>query len=372
MPKSLIKFFGFLVGRKDLHNSLQKRTSDKFIVRSCGISEFVIQALFIFSGTKLLSRNLAAKIGWFIYGLESRRFIKDADILFLRSGAGRAGIIKKARKKGIKIITDHSIAHPNEIFRQLDKSTNGSDFQNWKEKKDFWQYVLKDCSDSDKLVVNSEYVRETFINEGFDGEKTLVVPLGIRSQFWDIKKDYSIKGGTIKLLFTGQYGFRKGAPVIEEALQLLRSSKVDCAVEVFGALEPGYPVKDLRGIIHHGFVDQTELFNGFRKSDIYIFPSYCEGSAQSLKEAMAAGLPVIATKQSGAPIIHGVNGLLIEAGSAAALAEAVMILLNDEVIRREIGRAAFKTIQVGHTWDNYSRQIYDIFEKEKNKKCVKP
>ena len=56
-----------------------------------------------------------------IYGNMSCRYLKDAKIFHVRSGSGRGGAIEKAHKKGMKVIVDHSIAHPLFMEKQLKK-----------------------------------------------------------------------------------------------------------------------------------------------------------------------------------------------------------------------------------------------------------
>ena len=62
------------------------------------------------------------------------------------------------------------------------------------------------------------------------------------------------------------------------------------------------------------------------KADVYVFPSLAEGCASSGMEAMAAGLPVITTRESGLPIRHGENGWLIASKSEQAISDAIICL----------------------------------------------
>jgi glycosyltransferase involved in cell wall biosynthesis len=80
--------------------------------------------------------------------------------------------------------------------------------------------------------------------------------------------------------------------------------------------------------------------------DLFVLPSFNEGMGRALIEAMAAGLPVIATKVGGIPALieHGVNGLLVPSGDAQALADALRSILEHPDMARRLGEAARQSI----------------------------
>ena len=84
--------------------------------------------------------------------------------------------------------------------------------------------------------------------------------------------------------------------------------------------------------------------------DCFVFPSLNEGMGRALIEAMAAGLPVVASRVGGIPAIvrHEENGLLVEAGDGRALSEALRRILGDPQLADRLGRNASRTI--GHAF----------------------
>ena len=145
-----------------------------------------------------------------LFGFLSKKYINDVDVLHVRSGSGFSAI-KKARNKGVKVIVDHSIAHPGYMDRQLkgEFEKQGLKFGLGMDST-FWRAVIEDCKYADILLVNSQFVRKTFVEFGYDEKKIAVVTQGVRDDFFSLKKDYS-KGDKIKILFTGSFGFRKAA-----------------------------------------------------------------------------------------------------------------------------------------------------------------
>lgn len=97
--------------------------------------------------------------------------------------------------------------------------------------------------------------------------------------------------------------------------------------------------KDLPGVIFAGRVDNVGDY--LAAFDVFAFPSLHEGLGSTLLDAMQCGLPIVATKAGGIPelVMHGENGLLVEAGDVDGLAAALERLIVDADLRRRLGKA---------------------------------
>jgi glycosyltransferase involved in cell wall biosynthesis len=87
---------------------------------------------------------------------------------------------------------------------------------------------------------------------------------------------------------------------------------------------------------------RTDIPELVAAADVFALSSDWEGNPLSVMEAMAAGRPVVATAVGGVPelVVHGKTGLLVPAGDAVALAEAMRKIGHDEALRKEMGRAS--------------------------------
>jgi glycosyltransferase involved in cell wall biosynthesis len=264
----------------------------------------------------------------------------------------------------MQVVVDHSIAHPVFMDRQLrdEYKKNCTPFDLGMDSK-FWQGVLKDCDKADILQVNSNFVKDTFVEQGYDVKKIRVIYQGVRKDFFSLKQNYEATD-KIKILFTGSFGFRKGGEYILKAMQELEKQNFACEMIVVGSyigaesLIANNKASNVRFV---GHVLQDELKNYLLNSDVYLFPSLSEGCASSGMEAMAAGLPVIATVESGLPIENGKNGIIIPSKDVNAIVDAIIKLKDDKELREKLGAAAANTISANYTWEQYAHKVIDLY-----------
>ncbi len=153
---------------------------------------------------------------------------------------------------------------------------------------------------------------------------------------------------TIKVLFMGRLGQRKGTYDIVEAAKNLKCNKIE--ITLFGDGE----IDEIQALINKnnlndklkvgGWISGEDVDNAYQDADIYILPSYNEGLPMSVLEAMSYGLPVITTPAGGTPeaVENGLNGYLIEPGDYRALAEKIDILANDKELREKMGKNGYE------------------------------
>lgn len=112
-----------------------------------------------------------------------------------------------------------------------------------------------------------------------------------------------------------------------------------------------------------GWIDAAARDALLAQADVLVLPSYYEGMPMSVLEAMAAGLPVIASDVGGIPevIDQDINGLLIEPGDVPALIAALQRLLSDAALREKMGLAAQSKIARCYTSKQALKQIEGIY-----------
>ena len=190
---------------------------------------------------------------------------------------------------------------------------------------------------ADYIVCPSDFVRQHVIACGGPGERCIVVPYGVNPAFTIDRK--ARPPGPLRVLTVGEVGIRKGSPYVAEAARLVGGA---ATFRMAGRLSISESVRqeisqwvDLRGI-----VPRTQIAEEFRWADVFLLPSLCEGSATAVYEALAAGLPVITTENTGTVVRDGIDGFIVPICDAEAIALAVERLAADDGLRRSMSAHA--------------------------------
>jgi glycosyltransferase involved in cell wall biosynthesis len=315
--------------------------------------------------TRVIPLDLAYGMEFRLAAWGSRKYLKDADVLLVRSGAGQSGAIRRARQNGMAIVTDHSIAHPAFMHAVLREEFARFGLPaGYDSRADLWKLVLRDCADADLLLVNSDFVKKTFVEQGYPGDKVRVAYLGVRAEFFNLKRDYRIDG-PVRILFTGNFDIRKGVRLLLEAIRQCRRFGLDARLQLMGnlgngasCLEPG----DDSFFTHTPFAPREQVAAAFAGADLFVFPTFAEGSSRSGMEAAAAGLPIITTENCGLPLEHGKSAIYVPVNDSATLAEAISHVSSNESLRASMGRTAMRTVTENYTWMHYGRQLADYLK----------
>lgn len=157
---------------------------------------------------------------------------------------------------------------------------------------------------------------------------------------------------SVQFLFLGRIDDRKGAFELLDAYRALPGSSRAAARLVFAG---DGQVEALRrraaeigpDVVVHSWVDRDECDRLLAASDVLVLPSHHEGVPMAILEAMAYGLPVIATPVGGIPDVvrHGREGLLVEAGNRAMLTAALARMAAEPALRMSLGRSARATAE---------------------------
>lgn len=181
----------------------------------------------------------------------------------------------------------------------------------------------------------------------------------------------------INLLYTGTFSAAKGLFELVDALKILSDAGYQLKMNFVGWEEgEDKPVQKalLEKATHLGIFDLVkfhgkkkigpELNEMYRMADIYIIPSHHEGFPRTIWEAMANGLPVIATEVGGIPhyLTDHENALLIDPKSIDQIVDAVQLLISNEKLRIRLIDFAYKLVE-DNTLDVQTKKLIEILNK---------
>lgn len=201
------------------------------------------------------------------------------------------------------------------------------------------------------------------------------VPNGTEERFF-ITREFREPAG--KLLFVGTWLDRKGVYYLAEGFAMAARKDPGLRLTVAGCAASGSEVKrmfaaEVRARVEViPFVKREEIVELYAAHDIFVFPSLVEGMPLTLLEAMATGMPVIATNSSGMPDVveDGVNGVLISPADAGALARNIERLHESRELRERFGLAGQETMR-RYTWRHVAAKIERVFEMAVEKQAGK-
>ena len=231
--------------------------------------------------------------------------------------------------------------------------------------------VLKRC---DGLIAISEHTRKDAIDIlNIPAERISVIYPGVADSYFDatlpdaarVRAKYLLEKPY--LLFVGCIEPRKNIPSLVSAyLQMPEPVRRDVDLIVAGPF--GWASEDVRGMLQSsgagvrylGYVAEHDLPGLFRGAAALVYPSYYEGFGLPAAQAMAAGIPVIASAGSSLTEVVGDAGYLVDPASVDELREAMLRLITSAEAGPELGRRG-KIRASKFRWRDCGRKSFDFF-----------
>ena len=190
---------------------------------------------------------------------------------------------------------------------------------------------------ADTIIVPSKFVEDSLEQVGISAGRCVIVPYGVSDKFSQI--EHHNHEGPLRVLSVGGMQLRKGSQYTCEAAKILGSNFVfrfvgECLVPDLARRDFGASVRIV------GHVPRSEVSAHFEWADVFLLPSLCEGMATVLIEALAAGLPVITTANSGLEVRDGVDGFVVPIRNSNAIAERLGQLASDPCLLAQMSQNA--------------------------------
>ena len=224
---------------------------------------------------------------------------------------------------------------------------------------------------ADGVVCVSDFGRSQLMAavESAQWPKIAVVHCGVDIEAFPVKGAASRAGRPLRILNVGRLVSVKGQALLLEAAALLAQRGLDYCLTIVGDGPLGNALRErtrelgIEGSVEFtGSVGQDDIATLYRDADLFCLPSLREGVPVVLMEAMASGVPVIASRIMGIPelVEDGVTGLLVPPGRADALADAIMRLAGDRELCDRLARAARGRISSDYELHGCARQMASL------------
>lgn len=194
---------------------------------------------------------------------------------------------------------------------------------------------------ADGIIAPSEFVVQSLKARGVSESKIDIVPYPADLDAF-VPKVRAARRGPLRVLFLGNLNLRKGAPYLLEAAVRLGPSALEVRVvgeiEIVGERLCHY--EEAGGVRLIGRVPRARVAEQLDWADLLCMPSLCEGQSLATNEALASGLPVVCTPNTGSRVRDGVDGTIVPPRDINALAIAIERYVQDrEFLRWQSGQA---------------------------------
>jgi glycosyltransferase involved in cell wall biosynthesis len=363
-----------------LQKSLQELSVDAYVFTSGSRVPGYLHTMRTGSGKRFFYAVSAVYVNWF------RKM--DFDVINVHQESGLSVIpLLVASRCRAKIVTTLHTSYLSES-RSLSRLTGFRPEQAAPTLDEYFvKYLLTpikvfgtslDCALSDKIVAVCAKTREECkLDYGIPEEKMTVIYNGVNLIEFNpqitrskIRSEYSLDDKPV-ILSVGCGTIRKGIPYLLRSVRDVKAQIPDVRLIVTGPTSYKQQMlsitRDLgiqENVIFSGKVPREELPFYYSACDIVAVPSLQEGFPIVVLEAMASGKPVVASRVGGIPeaIEPGKTGILVDAGNSNQLGRALITLLNDQDLRRRMGREARLVAETRFDWERIAQRYIDEFD----------
>lgn len=364
------RFHGFNLAQELYHrNALHKliTTYPKFVAKQFDIPR---DKIISFLDLEVLARSYRRikndywRVGnWFNNKFDKRvaRKITQADLFVGWSGSS-FNSIRKAKSFNMTAILERGSSHilfQKEILEE-ESALFGSSME--VVHPGVIETELKEYDEADYIFIPSQYAKNTYIKHGITDKKLIQIPYGVNlEEFYPVQKEDS----TFRFIHCGAITLRKGVQYLLQAFAELNLQ--DAELWMVGPLDPkiGHIVEQYSSdnIIYHGSKHQAELKWFYSQCNTFCLASIEEGLAMVQAQAMACGLPIITSENTGGSdlIIEGEHGFTVPIRDVQELKSKMQYMYDHQEQAKIMGNKAKDRVQKLFTWNNYGSNIFNAY-----------
>jgi glycosyltransferase involved in cell wall biosynthesis len=244
----------------------------------------------------------------------------------------------------------------------------------------WWKGIYRKIyQDPDYIQAISNFLIDRAKRYGYQGENIELVPNGVDIQNFTKKlseeeiktkkEELGIKEGDKIIISLSRLAMKNAMNDLIDSLQYLPENYklIICGT---GPLENKLKLQVMVSKLENrvkfiGLVDYKELYKYLNIADVFCRPSLSEGLGNVFLEAMAAQVPVVATKVGGIPdfLEDQETGLFCEVKNHQSIAEKIRLLIEDNELRNRVVQNGYQMVIESYSWKSISKKMNNIFNK---------
>jgi len=272
-----------------------------------------------------------------------------------------------AARNGARRILSYPIAHHRHhlALRNEEAERVPAFASTWPELKhftlDYMAELDAEIFAADSIAVGSTYCAKTFIASAVDTGKIAVIPYGVDLETFRPAVCAPERPG-LRAIFVGQLSQRKGISYLLDAYTKFAGTGTSLTLvgNKVGSVGPLAQYSHLFRHVPH--LTRPQLADEYRCHDVFVFPTLLEGMPLVVAEAMACGLPVIATANGPDELVRdGVDGFIVPMRDSGAITEKLELLRANPEMRRQMGESAAARARQ-FTWTAYCQRFQQFLD----------
>ncbi len=313
-----------------------------------------LRALFVEASNRLFAGREGAAEKYKRYVQTGSRFayaVRDAlrrqndllpETIFFAYDTGALETLEWLSERGIHSVLDQMDPSRVEvsIVREEERSWPGWQDGTTDVPEEYFQRREREWALADRVMVNSEFSKRALLAQGVPPEKLVVVPLCYEGARRELSPSSRNESEPLRVLWLGQVILRKGIQYLLEAARQLVGEKIQFDVVGPIGISPEAVASAPRNVTFHGRARRDQISGWYARADVFVLPTLSDGFALTQLEAMAHGVPVIATPNCGEVVSHEIDGLLVPVRDALALALAIFRYRSSPELLRDHRAAA--------------------------------
>lgn len=272
-----------------------------------------------------------------------------------------------AKKWGAITLVESATCHPREWNKtEIDEcarfSVNSRDVRgNLSER--MLRRMEKEFEECDRIVVPSRVAQQSFAEYGYGG-KAVVASIGVDARFFSPGIAVAPQE-TFHVCYVGRVEFAKGVGYLLEAWKRLNLASAELVLvgEVKPQMRAMLQSYADCGVTLAGILPPSDVARCYRESSLLVMPSLNEGFGLVILEAMASGLPVVATERTGANhcMKNGKEGWIVPARNVDALTDAILWCYQHREESQAMGKAARSRVENEFTLEHYNERVIHMY-----------
>jgi glycosyltransferase involved in cell wall biosynthesis len=235
--------------------------------------------------------------------------------------------LRRARRIGVShlgLVAPNS--HVNNLWRQQNLAWSLYPIDRGWLNDSLRKGTIEEYEVADVIFVSSEYQRSTFVEFGVNPDKLMRIDLTPHPRF--TRRKCQPPGDTFNIAYVGRFDLIKGIPVLLDAFE--RAADDDWRLTLMGQFSSRgvrtYVERRIEGDSRIRLLAYSDPLPVLEAAHVYVHPSFEDGFGYAPMEALAVGVPVVVTDQTGmSEYVHdGINGSVVPAGDAEALADRLL------------------------------------------------